>query len=182
MLAFLTFLCQYDWNVVSLLPYVVVIKVRLFFFLWWQSHLWLLSHPWMTNKAAVLFVPPVFLDGQPESTSSTKVLRWSSSRVAYIISPAVMQSSMSVHDSIRLMVMWMPYISLFLFVSWFAWIANLQWIVLTLICVVFLHCTGVSVVLFFETYLIDLQHLSWILQPVVCGLWSCFPPGKAVGV
>ena len=45
-----------------------------------------------------------------------KELRCSSSKVAYLISFAVMQSGMSMHDSLTLIVMCMPGISSSLFV------------------------------------------------------------------
>ena len=51
------FLCPYDWYIVALLICLVVVQVWLFFFLWWQSNLWLLSHLWMTNRVVGFCVP-----------------------------------------------------------------------------------------------------------------------------
>ena len=51
-----SFLCLYEYCVFVLVPYLVVMKVQLLFLFWWSSCLWLPSHPWMTNMAAVSLV------------------------------------------------------------------------------------------------------------------------------
>ena len=100
-------LCLYDWCVIDLLPYLVVMQVWLYFFLWWQSHLWILSHPLCIS---------VFMDGQTQSITFAKALRCLSSRDASLISSAAMLSGTSLHDSIALMVICIPDISPLLFV------------------------------------------------------------------
>ena len=57
------------------------------------------------------------VDGQLHSTSSDSIPICSSSSIAFLIASAVMKSEMSEHDSIALMVIHMPEISSFLFVS-----------------------------------------------------------------
>ena len=61
-------------------------------------------------------------------------------------------------------------ISSFIFVS-VLYLDNKS-VVVVLVCTVFWCFTAVSLAYFFEAYVIGLQHLSWILLPVVCGLWS----------
>ena len=55
------------------------------------------------------------MNGQLQSIKSTNALMYSSSMITSLISSAVMQSVLSVHDSIALMVIHMPGIS---FISW----------------------------------------------------------------
>ena len=69
------------------------------------------------NKIAVL-LNLSFVDGRLWSMSSANALGCSSSKVTSLICSAFMQSGMSVHDSIVLMVMCMPAISSSLFVFW----------------------------------------------------------------
>ena len=59
-----------------------------------------------------------FVDDQPWSTSSINALRYSFSRVTTLISSAIMQPGISMHDSIALIVMCMSGISSYLFVLW----------------------------------------------------------------
>ena len=82
----------------------------------WQSHLQLLSHPGMTKRVAVSFVPQ-FCGCKLQSMSTVYALRCSYFRVTSLISSAVMQSGMSIHDSTVLMVICMPGIS-----SLFLWL------------------------------------------------------------
>ena len=58
------------------------------------------------------------VDGHVWSIGSANALRCSSSRVTILMSAAVMQSCMSIYDSIALFVMQMPNISSSLFVVW----------------------------------------------------------------
>ena len=62
-----------------------------------------------------LFCTTAFASGQAETTNSARMPRYSSYTVAILLSSAVMQSGMSVHDSIALEVKHMPCISLSLF-------------------------------------------------------------------
>ena len=72
----------------------------------------------MTNRDVVLYIPQFFVYDQAHSMSSAKALRYSSVRIISLISSILMKSGMSVHDSIRLMVMHMPGISSPIFVLW----------------------------------------------------------------
>ena len=103
----------------------------------------------------------------------------SSFRVISITFSVVMQSGMSAHDSVAVMVKHMPGISLFLFFHGCVFIANLLWIVCgpCLYSIMMLSWWIHSSILW--NYLIGLQHLSWILQPVAFGLWSYLPHGQS---
>ena len=83
----------------------------------------------------------------------------SSPSVAILISSAVMQSGMYMHDSIALMVMYMLGISLSLAHGNF-WIASLQRIVVSQTCIIFLCGIDVLITIFFGACLIGMEHLS----------------------
>ena len=127
------------------------------------------------QKSCSSFCTSGFVDSQLHSTCSANALWCSFSRVHSLISSAIMQSGMSVINSIALMVMCMPCISSPLFILFLCLHTNLQWAVVVLVYICFWYCIDVSTVVFFEVCLIDLQHLSWILLPAVCGLWPCWP-------
>ena len=78
----LVLLCPYDWYVPVLVPCIVVMRVKLFFFLWWQSHLWLLIFAWMSNMNCSSLCTSAFVDGQQQGMGSAYEPRCSSLRVA----------------------------------------------------------------------------------------------------
>ena len=104
--------------------------------------------------------------------SSAKSLRYWSSAVTSLLYFAVMQSSMSVYNSIPLIIMCMPGISSSPLFCGGAWIASLQWIVVALSCIVFWCYVGVSIVASFEACVINVQDISKLLLPAFCVLWS----------
>ena len=69
------------------------------------------------------FCISALVDGQPQSSSSDSMPMCSSSSITILISSALMQSSMSMHDSVEVMVIHMPGISSSLFGC--VWIASL---------------------------------------------------------
>ena len=99
-----------------------------------------------------------FVDCQPWSMSSVNAWKCSFFRVVSIISSVVLQSGMSMHDSIALMVMHMSGICLSHFHAC-VWKVYLQWTVVALVYIVFWCWVGVSAVVFFEVCVIGLQHL-----------------------
>ena len=64
------------------------------------------------------FCTSAIFDGKPQSTYSDRILKCSSSSVANFVFSTVIQSSMSVHNSIAVGVMYMPGISSSLLVLW----------------------------------------------------------------
>ena len=114
------------------------------------------------------FCTSAFVKGQPCSMSSDSMPGCSSSSVAILISSSIIQFHVSVHDSIAFMVMHMPGISSSLFQGCVR-ITNLWWIIVVLVCIVFLCCINGFTIEFFWAHVIGFQHLSWILLPVACG-------------
>ena len=80
----------------------------------------------------------------------------SSSSISILISPALMQSGMSLNVPIVLMVICMPGISSSLFVSWLC--LDSQSVMNS--CTVFLCYNVVFVIVFFGSCVIGLQHFS----------------------
>ena len=109
-------------------------------------HLCFLSHPWMTNSTAVHFVPQSLWIAYHGVWALPK--HWDVHLLGLLsrFSSAVMESNMSEHDSIALMVMCVSNISFSLFVLYFTQIADLWWIFIAIHCIVFGHYSGV----FFE--------------------------------
>ena len=118
MLAFLLILCPYDLYVFVLLPYLHILQ--------WCSYDYFSSFDgspgydqYLIHKRPIglqFLCTLVFVESQPQSTSSVNALRCSSARVISFISFDAIQSGISMHDSIALMVMCVLGISLNLFV------------------------------------------------------------------
>ena len=163
--------CMQMWfqcSCFSALSYTAAITVILLPFITIQSMMAIssLDEQYSYSSSCTLAV----VNGQPYSTSSDSMPKCLLSSVAFLISSALMQSGMSMHDSIALVVMHMPGISSSLFVSWCVWISNLQWITVVQVCIVFLCCTDGSAIVYFGVCVLGLQHLSWWLAPTSCGL------------
>ena len=114
--AALSSLCPCDLSAAGSVICVVMMQI-LFFYHLWQSHQWLqssLNEQYDSNS----FHTWAFIDGQPWSTHSDSRPKCSSSRIATLTSLSIMQCGISVHYSIKFMVMHIHGISLSLFVSW----------------------------------------------------------------
>ena len=116
------------------------------------------------------FCIPALDDSLSLSMSSDSMPMCSSSSIAILISSAIMQSGMSMHDSIALIVMHMPRISSSLFCGC-VWIANLQWIPVAQACIVFLHCIAVFLVVYFK---VSDRLAKSVLNIAAIDLWSVF--------
>ena len=108
--------------------------------------------------------------------SSAYALRCTPCMVDFLIPSTVMQSGISVHKFIVLMVMCMSGISSSPFPSWLCQDSQPLKIAVALVYIVF-WCICVAIMVFYDACLIGLQHLSYVLPPAVCGLWSHCPHG-----
>ena len=99
-------------------------------------------------------------DGKAWSMSSTNALRCSSSRATCLFSSTAMQSGMSMHDTIAVMVMHMPNISSSPFVSWLCLDSQSVMNRCGLAYLVFWFCISVSTEVFFEACVINMNHFS----------------------
>ena len=146
MLAALSSLYPCDLGIDVLLLHLGRLRVLLFFCLSLQS-IYDCDHIPEWPVCMQFLQHLTFVDGHPQHKNSDSMLRCSSCIVAALISSAIMQCSMSVHDSILLMVMHRSGISLTLFHGW-VWLANLQWIIVVQAFIVFLcRIDGLTIIL-----------------------------------
>ena len=112
--------------------------------------LWFLNDQYGCSSSCTLAI----IDGQPQSTYFYSRPKSLSSRVAILISLAVMHSSTSLHDSITFMVMCIPGISSSLS-DGCLWITRLLWRVVAQLCLVFYYSLSALIRL-----------LSWMLLAI----------------
>ena len=149
-----------------LVPYIGVMKLKVFF-LWWQSHIWLLFHLWMSNMAAVLFV------SQPSWMANCGLeallmhwgihLQWLPLLFFSLLCSLEYQCMTLLH---QFWCAWLLFLLLHFLCSC-VWIANMLWIAVSLVYIVFWCSIGVSTVVFLESSMIGLHHLSWKLPLVI---------------
>ena len=156
-----------------LVLYLAVTQVLLFFCLSWQFHLWSEFHLWMTSMAEVPSIPQLL----SVASCGVQVLRGCVCLSPNVANLVILLSCSLVCPCITLLHLWWCTCLVFLHLCVFhghVWIANIWWIVIALVCTVFLCCTDEFVIVFFEAFVIGLQHISWRLPPVAFGLWSCW--------
>ena len=107
-------------------------------------------------------------DRQPCITQSDSMLRCSSSIVADLISSAVMQSGMSVHDYGIYGYVYYQYF--FISVSWLFLDSRSATTAVVQVCIVLLHCPDGSLLVFLVAYVTSLLHLFSMLPPMVFSL------------
>ena len=117
-----------------------VMLVLLHFFLSLQ-YCQLLFHLWMTNRAAGLSTLQLSLIDKYKIHILIVCLSCSSSVVARLVSIAIMQPGMLVHNSMAFTVMLIPSISSSLCHSC-VWTANPLWIAVVWVCIVISCCTN----------------------------------------
>ena len=126
----------------------------------------------ITNRVAVLFIPQFLW--MVNCRGWTEPRNWGIILLTSL--PLFLLSCSVVCLCMILWCLWLCACLVFLHLHSFhgyAWTANCPglYIILMLYCCI---CSSI-----FEACVIGLQHLSWILLPTVCDLWSCLPHGQS---
>ena len=148
-----------------------VIQVCLFFFLLWQSHLWIWCNHWMNSMPVV---PPVT---QTLWTANCRIPALPMCLDVYPAGSPVLFLQLSYIQAYLSMPLlhWCLCVCLFISLSFYlvhgcAWISNQLWKILVLVYIIFWHFTDVSIAVFSEASMTGLLHLFWRWLPTVYGM------------